>query len=111
MKICCEKLEDVTIVKLTGCIDVLANSQFSASLDLQSRQDDLIIDLSGIAFMDSAGLGGLVLLIRNIKQCGGRCILASPPPLVLKILKVTAIHQMTRIEPSVEKALLSLKGN
>ncbi len=110
MNIICEIKEQVTVASVSGSIDAAAKAQFGAETTLQARSTDLVIDLAGVDFIDSAGLGGLVLLIRSYREAGKKCILASPSPQVSRIFKVTAIHQMVPVEATVESALLLVKG-
>ena len=111
MKINCEETLRHVIVRLSGSVDMSAGAQFRESPFIGSHSNDLILDLSEVDFMDSAGLAALVLIIRAQKAAGKKCVLASPTPIVAKILKITAIHQLAPIEPSVESAIQLLRGD
>ena len=110
MTIVSEIRDGVAVAHLSGSLDLPAGKQFRESAEIEARKSDLIFDMAQVDFMDSAGLAALVLVIRGHKSVGKRCALAAPTPIVAKILKVTAIHQLAPIEESLESALRLLKG-
>ena len=65
----------------------------------------LILDLSGIEFIDSAGLGALMILYGNMKLRGGQLRLVAPGPKVLDVLKLTHTDAILPIDPTVEASL------
>ena len=104
MEVQCENRGEFLIARLKGSLDMSAGAHLRGIHDLQSPQTNLIFDLAEVDFMDSAGLGALVLVIRTFKSAGKRCLLASPTPIVARTLKITAIHQMAPMVDSVERA-------
>jgi anti-sigma B factor antagonist len=110
MNITCETTGDAMSARIDGSIDASAVAAFNQSPELQSKMRDIVIDLAGVDFMDSAGLGALVMLIRGYREAGRKCVLASAPPIVAKILKVTSIHQLTPVAPDMEQAFQLLRG-
>ena len=65
----------------------------------------LILDLSGIEFLDSAGLGVLMILYGNMKIHKGQLRLVAPRAKVLDVLKLTHTDSILAIDPSLEAAL------
>jgi anti-anti-sigma factor len=59
---------------------------------------DIVIDLTGVTFMDSAGLHLLLELHRRTKH-GMRCAMTEPSPFVARLLDAVA---MTSILPRVD---------
>jgi anti-sigma B factor antagonist len=111
MNFSCDNRDRVIIIHLTGNIDASSHSQFTSQPEFAVQGKDLILDFSAVEYMDSAGLGGLVLLIRSYRQAGRKCILAGAPPLVTKIFKITAIERMTQVLPNLQSALQAVGGN
>ena len=109
MTITSETRDGFTVAHLSGSLDLPAGKQFRESAEIEARQSDLILDMAQVDYMDSAGLAALVLVIRGHKSAGKRCALAAPTPIVAKILKITAIHQLAPIEDSLEGAIRLLK--
>jgi anti-anti-sigma factor len=67
----------------------------------------LILDLSAIDFIDSAGLGALMILYGNMKVRGGQLRLVAPGTKVLDVLRLTHTDTIVPIDPNLEAALAS----
>jgi anti-sigma B factor antagonist len=67
----------------------------------------LILDLSGIEFLDSAGLGALMILYGNMKVRGGQLRLVAPTAKVLEVIKMTHTDSILNIDRTLEAALAS----
>jgi anti-sigma B factor antagonist len=67
----------------------------------------LILDLSGVEFLDSAGLGVLILLNANMKVRGGQLRLVAPAAKVLEVIKMTHTDSILKIDRNLEAALAS----
>jgi anti-sigma B factor antagonist len=67
----------------------------------------LILDLSGIEFLDSAGLGVIMILYGNMQERGGKLRVVAPGPKVLEVFKLTHTDWILTIDPSLEAALTS----
>jgi anti-sigma B factor antagonist len=67
----------------------------------------LILDLSGVEYLDSAGLGVLILLNGNMKVRGGQFRLVAPGAKVLEVLKLTHTDSILSIDRTLEAALAS----
>ena len=67
----------------------------------------LILDLSAIEFLDSAGLGVLMILYGNMKVRGGQLRLVAPGVKVLDVLKMTHTDSILPIDANLEAALAS----
>jgi anti-sigma B factor antagonist len=65
----------------------------------------LILELSGIEYLDSAGLGVLMILYGTMKLRGGQLRLVAPAAKVLDVLKMTHTDSILPIDPSLEAAL------
>lgn len=56
-----ENLTDATLVRVEGVLDALALPEVSRELtNAQRGQDPVYVDLEGVTFMDSRGLGALL---------------------------------------------------
>ena len=51
--------------------------------------DELVIDLAGVSFMDSAGLGSLLSAHERLKDLGISARVARPSPAVERVLEAT----------------------
>jgi anti-sigma B factor antagonist len=65
----------------------------------------LILDLSGVDYIDSAGLGVLMILYGKMKVDGGQLRIVAPGSKVMDILKMTHTDSILPIDPSLDGAL------
>jgi anti-sigma B factor antagonist len=65
----------------------------------------LALDLSGVEYADSAGLGLLMILYGKMKTSGGQLRLIAPSPRVLEMLKMTCTDAILTIAPDRDTAL------
>ena len=68
----------------------------------------LILDLEGVAFIDSMGLGLLISCLKRLREKNGRLVLSGASPRVEKILKLTQLDRVFERYPSRAEALLSV---
>jgi len=67
----------------------------------------LVVDLSGIEFADSAGLGFIMFLHGKMKTAGGQLRLVTPAPRLLEMFKMTHTDSILAIDPDMASALAS----
>jgi anti-sigma B factor antagonist len=67
----------------------------------------LILDLFGVEYLDSAGLGALMMLYGNMKVRSGQFRLVAPAAKVLDVLKSTRANSILSIDRDLEAALAS----
>jgi anti-sigma B factor antagonist len=94
--------EPYTLIELTGEADVTNSDLLEAEVAKQPRT--LIIDLSGLRFMDSSALHVLLRANRTMDRQGGVLALASPREAVAKMLRLTAADQLIPVYASVGEA-------
>jgi anti-anti-sigma factor len=59
---------------------------------------DVVLDVSGVAVVDSVGLGLLLSAHRACRSSGRRLLLVDPPPRLLRLLAVTRLHRVLHVE-------------
>ncbi len=65
----------------------------------------VVIDLHGVEFIGSAGLGDLVRITAQANTQGGRLVLAAPSPFVLGVLETTRLDKFFEICADVDSAI------
>ena len=104
-----ERVDPITAVfRLTGRMTLgmrLREIESTISDAAENGVERLILDLSGIEFIDSAGLGALMILYGNMKVRGGQLRLVAPGPKVLEVLKLTHTDAILPVDPNLEAAL------
>jgi anti-anti-sigma factor len=64
----------------------------------------IVVDLAGVTFLDSSGLGALVAGLKAARARGAELRLAAPGPQVRELLRLTALERVFPIFESVEAA-------
>jgi anti-sigma B factor antagonist len=74
---------------------------------LEEGHVNLLVDLSGVGFLDSSGLGALVRAMTNSQKEGGQTKLLKAGPQVLKLLEMTKLDSVFEIHSDLETAISS----
>jgi anti-sigma B factor antagonist len=69
----------------------------------------LVLDLGGVTFCDSIGVGVLVLLLRQSREQHSNLVLSNLPPLLERILTITGLRTAFQVEESVEEAIQTVQ--
>ena len=98
--------EPYTLVEIAGEADVTNTDELRRLLDDEVSQQPrtLIIDLSGLRFMDSSALHVILRANRAMDRQGGVLALAGPRDPVAKMLRLTAADQLVPVYPNVNEA-------
>jgi anti-anti-sigma factor len=83
-------------------------SAIEAAIDRGARH--LIVDGSGIDYLDSTGIGELIGALRRLMEAGGRVGIAAPSPKLREILEIThldSIFLVRESEKEIEAELTS----
>lgn len=95
-----------TVVQVTGEIDVytapLLREELASLIAAEHR--DLVVDLTGVGFMDSTGLGVLVGALKKVRTLGGDMQLVISSEKVLQVFRITALTQVFTIHESLDAA-------
>ena len=92
-----------SIVKLTG--PLVLNTLFGFQDTMQQQTAALtLVDLNGVPYVDSAGLGSLVKFFVSYKRHGRKLILIAPSEQVQSLMSMTKVETLFEIYPSVSDA-------
>lgn len=61
----------------------------------------LLLDLSGLSFMDSSGIGLIMGRYRILHPLGGEIILQNPPPHITRLLRLAGMERLASIRQEV----------
>jgi anti-sigma B factor antagonist len=99
-----------TVLEVRGELDLATSPQLREGLqrlvDAGDRQ--VVVDLAGVGFMDSSGLGALVVMFKALRAVGGRLCLAGVQPAVQSVLTVTSVDRAIDVYDSVQAAEAAL---
>ena len=83
-------------------------NEFRDALGSVADAEALLIDLSDVPFMDSAGLGALIGGIRRTRESGGEVAVACSRASLTRLLHTTGFDRIVPVAESVEEAAQAL---
>ena len=97
------KSEGTRIVRVVG--PVLLNNFFALKGELDKTQTPVtILDLSGVEYMDSAGMGTIINFYVSSQRRGHKLIAAGVNQRVIELFKLTHVDSLIPITPTVDAA-------
>lgn len=89
-----------TICRPIGDLDMIgAELLRRAGAGLVATGGSVVIDLSGVTFIDSAGLCALVGLARRSSECGGKISFVGARRSVSRVLSMSGVDQLLGMPP------------
>ncbi len=108
MEIQTESRGEVCIITLSGTIDALTALKLSEALKEPSSQQ-LVLDLSQVRYLSSAGIQALLQGIKNARAQSGDLRAVGAKGDVRKILGISGVLDLIKFFPNVETAAASYK--
>lgn len=97
-----------TLCRPVGDLDAYTVSQFREVLAELATAPRILIDLSEVPFMDSAGLGALIGGIRRAREADGEVSVACSRPTLTRLLHTTGFDRIVPVTETVEAAVEAL---
>jgi anti-sigma B factor antagonist len=104
-------VDDVTIVHCRGRISFRDEAlELSGKIaDLLPNTRQLVLELSGVEMIDSAGLGELALMLTWARTLGCSIKLVAPKDRVRHLLELTNLASVFEIHPTLEDAIFAFR--
>ncbi|MGH8939909.1 MAG: STAS domain-containing protein, partial [Actinomycetes bacterium] len=92
-----------TVVGVTGEIDVASAPTLRDTLLalLNRGAESLVVDLRGVTFIDSTGVGSLLRIYHRQSLLGGAVHFVADQPAVLKVLDLMQLRRRLHVAPSI----------
>lgn len=102
--------DDGTQVDLcpAGELDAYSVAQFREAFAELAEEPRVVVNLSGVQFMDSAGLGALIGGIRRIRESDGRVVIFSDREAITKLLHTTGFDRIVPVKDDYKDAVSAL---
>ncbi len=90
------------VLALRGDVDAYSGQSLSDSLNaaMLETSGDITLDLSNVSFVDSSGIAVFVVAAKKLRERGSELVVESPPAMVTKLLEMTGVIKLVRIERS-----------
>jgi anti-sigma B factor antagonist len=95
------------VFPLEGDIDLHVSPVITESLNavIQKKPERIVIDLSRVTYIDSAGIALLILAMQEVEAYGGKFFLSGLQETLRLIFETSRLEQVFRIFPDVDAAL------
>lgn len=96
------------IVRLSGDVDLESCEPVrNCLLDSAGRQKDLLVDLSGVTYIDSSGVASLIEALQMTSRNGTAFKLFSVSDQALRVLQLAKLDQVFAIHSDLDAAMAS----
>jgi anti-sigma B factor antagonist len=99
-----------TVLAVTGEVDVATAPQLrqEAVRVAAAGEIQLVIDLSGVDFLDSTGLGVIVGVLKRVRTHGGDLAIAGAEDHVRKVFEITRISDVVSMYATADEACAAM---
>lgn len=103
---------DIPVVNVSGDIDVATAAPMRDAIDalMVAGHRRLVLDLSGVTFIDSTGLGVIVGRLKGLRRGGGAMAVVASHERVLRVLDITGLDTVLPVTADLDGALDALSG-
>ncbi|MEH2447082.1 MAG: STAS domain-containing protein [Nostoc sp.] len=94
--------EQVKVIKLTGNLNATTSQDFRQNINniLESGAKIVLVDFKDVTFMDSSGLGALVLAFKTLRAADSKLVLCSISEQVRILFELTNMDKVFEIFPN-----------
>jgi anti-sigma B factor antagonist len=98
---------DACVVTVEGEVDIYTSPALKAALASASEVGCrmIVVDLGGVGFIDSSGLGVLMGALRRAREAGGDLRVVSARDAVARVLRLTELDKVFALRATVAEAL------
>ena len=99
--------DEITVLTCSGDLDIETSEDFKAEIlpILSVSGARVIVDLTGVPFIDSTGLGALITAHKRAQESESRCDLVVATPKVERLLAITGLDVIIPIYATLESAI------
>jgi anti-sigma B factor antagonist len=96
------------VVPLKGEIDLHVSPTVTTALNdvIDKKPERLVVDLSEVSYIDSAGLAALIQAMQKVEGYGGKFMLSGLQETVRSIFEISRLDQVFQIFPDADSALV-----
>lgn len=103
----------VLVVKPAGELDHHTAATLKEQIESELAQGvvrDVVLDLSGLAFMDSSGLGVLLGRYKHLARWQGKMMACGLQPPVEKVFRLSGLERLIPVHQNLAACLRALEG-
>lgn len=107
LKVELENIGPIPVIKAQGEVDLYSSPQLRKELkkQIKARAKLVVVDLSGVDYMDSSGVATLIEGLQGLGKVGGHLKLAGLNDSVMQVLKFVHLDKVFEIVDTASEAL------
>ncbi len=96
-----------SVLAVGGEVDVATAPRLRERLIalVNDEQYQIVVDLVGVDFIDSTGLGVLIGALKRVRTHGGQLLLVCTERRILKVFEITGLDRVFQLVNSVDEAV------
>jgi anti-sigma B factor antagonist len=102
-------IDGCTICRPIGDVDAYSVCQFRQVLAELASSSDLVIDMSRVYFLDSAGLAALIGGIRRTRERGGDVAIVCSRPALNRLIRRVGLDRIVSVSDDIAQAMDALR--
>lgn len=90
------------VIQPAGILDSAKGSEFRQEIGeiVENGTNIVLIDFQDVTFMDSSGLGALVLALKTVRAAGGKLFICSINEQIRMLFELTSMDRVFQIFPN-----------
>lgn len=107
MELQCEDMGGIQVVHVTGRIENTTAAIFGQEIGriVGNGNRQLLLDLAGVSYINSAGLREILVAAKRLKKPGDRCVFCGLSGEVQKIFELSGFTTILQVYPTVLDAI------
>lgn len=104
--------DDVVVIIPQGELDVTNSNSFKNDIAkefIDKGKVNIVLDMSGVSYMDSSALGTIISLYKSCRMSGGSFALAGLVDSVRRLFAITALDKVVPIFNTVDDAIKKMR--
>lgn len=105
-----EEKGDVVVVRVEGRLDAASSPQLEEKINaiIDQGHFKLILNLSGVEYLSSAGMRLLLAASKKLKHLEGKLVACSLSDDVMEVIKMAGFQQVVEFYPNEDESLTHL---
>lgn len=101
---------DVLIIRIRGRLDAVSSPHAEKTIcdSVENGQSKVLLDMSGVSYLSSAGLRMLLSTTKKLRSFSGRLVVCSTKPNVMDVLKISGFDHVLNLCDTEDDALKQL---
>lgn len=101
----------VVVVQVQGEVDIYTAPRLKVEIhrSMDEGASRVVVDLAGVAYMDSSGLGVLIGALKRAREQGGDLIVSAPNARIARIMDVTGLSRIFNVHADTSAAVTTIR--